>query len=220
MSDVFVAYSSRDRKFSTNLVEILEESGFGVFFDVNIAAGDLWRDKIFSALDRAKVVIVLWSKSSVQSEWVRAEADMAVHEKKILPILIDKIDIPLGFRTIHTLDLSDFEEYPSLKEHPQFQYLVKSISLISNRDHAVKQKNNHSNTPGDRIFVDKGKSYKYLKASSKTQLFLAHASADKPKLRPVVQVLIDQGFNIWIDKPQAIGLDIPTARESSDFMFS
>ncbi len=37
-------------------------------------------------------------------------------------------------------------------------------------------------------------------------MFIAHASADKPRLKPILLTLIDQGFSLWVDKPQQIGL--------------
>ena len=206
MHDVFIAYSRADREIATKLAEKIEGLGLSVFFDVNIAPGDVWRDTIMTALQESTVVIVLWSRSSINSEWVRTEADLALRRGKLLPVLIGNVEIPLGFSHIQTLDWSEqkrrFNSDDSLIEQ-----LFSTIKLFKQRDRPQENRTNQPDTPGDRVVVDEGKEYKSLSRASKMQLFLAHASADKPKLRPVVVTLIDQGFRLWIDKPQEIGLD-------------
>ena len=116
MSDIFISYSQKDREVASKLAQELEQLGFTVFYDVEIAAGAVWRDTIMSALQKASVVVVLWSHYSIQSEWVRAEANLALDENKFLPVLISDIEIPLGFSHIQTLDLSHLELNNNAKE--------------------------------------------------------------------------------------------------------
>ncbi|MES9831956.1 MAG: toll/interleukin-1 receptor domain-containing protein [Candidatus Thiodiazotropha sp. DIVDIV] len=206
MSDIFIAYARKDRVVAEELTTEFNRLGFSVFYDINIAPGDVWRDTITSALEKAAVVVVLWSESSIQSEWVRAEADMALRDNKLLPILISSVEIPLGFSHIQTLDLSHVEGHVS-SDKRLFEQLVSAVSGFTREERVTGYRASHPDTPGDRVIVEEGRTYKSLSDASKTQLFLAHASADKPKLMPVIKVLIDQGFRVWIDKPQEVGLD-------------
>ena len=131
---------------------------------------------------------------------------MALRDEKLLPILIDYVEIPLGFKRIQTLDLSQLEG-PIRSDKDLFGRLVDSLYFFIDREKGNEPRISQPNTPGDRVIIEEGRKYKSLDQSSKMQIFLAHASADKSKLLPVVKVLIDQGFRLWIDKPQEIGLD-------------
>jgi len=49
--------------------------------------------------------VVVWSEISVQSDWVREEADDGLKRDRLVPIQIDNCQLPLGFRRIHALQL-------------------------------------------------------------------------------------------------------------------
>ena len=86
-----------------------------------------------------------------------------------------------------------------------FTTLLRGItSLLTGKDRTRRRP--QPDSPGDRVVVEFSRQYTTLHGTSRIKLFIAHASADKPKLRPVVTVLIDQGFQLWVDKPQEIGL--------------
>ena len=70
-------------------------------------------------LEAAKSVVVLWSKESVASEWVRTEAAAAVERGILVPVLIDQVKPPLEFRRRQTLTLlarNDREYDQEIKE--------------------------------------------------------------------------------------------------------
>ena len=72
MPDIFISYSSRDRARIAPLVEYFETAGLEVWWDRHINAGSSYAKDIEDALDAAKAVAVVWSRHSVQSDWVRA----------------------------------------------------------------------------------------------------------------------------------------------------
>ena len=65
MTDVFVSYSRQDRARVTELVAAIEAAGFSVWWDKAISAGAEFDREIDSALERARAVVVVWSKDSV-----------------------------------------------------------------------------------------------------------------------------------------------------------
>ncbi|MEO2178028.1 MAG: toll/interleukin-1 receptor domain-containing protein [bacterium] len=74
-ADIFVSYKRKDKAFVADLVRELEESGFSVWWDTRISAGSEFDTVIETALKSARCVVVVWSDSSIESEWVKNEAN-------------------------------------------------------------------------------------------------------------------------------------------------
>jgi TolB-like protein/Flp pilus assembly protein TadD len=125
-SDVFISYKAEDRKRLTPLVKALEDEGFDVWWDQHIGGGTNWREEIETHLDAAKVVIVVWSKKTVGPEgrFVRDEAGQAQEAGHYLPITVDNVRPPLGFREVQALDLSSWK---GNRADPRFQVLADTI---------------------------------------------------------------------------------------------
>lgn len=105
MSELFISYSSHDRDIVATLVEYLEDFGFSIWWDRHITAGKAFDRDIETALERAKCVVVVWSKHSVESDWVRAEANEGLTRRILVPVLIDDCQPPLLFRRLQTLTM-------------------------------------------------------------------------------------------------------------------
>jgi hypothetical protein len=109
MADIFISYSKADRDKVVLLAAYLEAEGWSVWWDTNLAVGTQYRDEIMRELSAARAVIVLWTKNSVSSDFVRAEAGRAKAHSKLIPVKdadIGYSDIPLPFGEIHTENLS------------------------------------------------------------------------------------------------------------------
>jgi len=108
MSDVFVSYKAEDRKRVKPLVEALQAEGFSVWWDEQIGGGAAWRSAIESELNAAKCVIVIWSNRSVGPDgtFVQDEATRAQQRHVYVPVLIDKVHLPLGFGETQALPLT------------------------------------------------------------------------------------------------------------------
>jgi tetratricopeptide (TPR) repeat protein len=124
MADVFISYSSEDRDRVRPLAQALQAKGFSVWWDRALAAGDDYGAVIKRELDVAKAVIVAWSQHSAASPWVRDEAGLARSKGRLVPVLLDKVDIPLGFGTIHTEDLTNWQGGANA---PEIAILAESI---------------------------------------------------------------------------------------------
>jgi hypothetical protein len=109
VSDIFVSYAREDETRIAQLARALASTGKTVFWDRHIPAGKSWRTWIGRALEGARCVVVAWTRSSVESEWVIAEAEEARRRGVLVPVLLDRVDPPLGFRQIQAADLSACE---------------------------------------------------------------------------------------------------------------
>ena len=106
MADVFVSYSRDDRKIAQQFAQGLEREGFGVWWDQAIHAGEAFDRAIERALVESQAVVVLWSRRSVESDWVRAEATQARATRRLVPVTIEPCKRPVIFEPIHTADLT------------------------------------------------------------------------------------------------------------------
>ena len=106
MGDIFVSYASADRDRARAVAQALTEQGWSVWWDRTIPPGKQFDEVIEEALDSARCVVVLWSKASVASQWVKTEAAEAMRRKILVPVLIEDVKIPLEFRRLQAADLS------------------------------------------------------------------------------------------------------------------
>jgi TolB-like protein len=108
MADIFVSYKAEDRRRIKPLVEALQAEGFSVWWDEQIGGGAAWRQTIEDELNTAGCVIVVWSKRSVGPEgtFVQDEATRAQQRHVYIPVLIDKVHLPLGFGETQALPLT------------------------------------------------------------------------------------------------------------------
>ena len=96
MPSVFLSYSHHDRALAHELVRILENQSLEVWWDRELVAGDRFPQRIEDQIDRAGVVVVLWTSHSVKSEWVTEEANEARKLGKLIPVSINGTVPPLG----------------------------------------------------------------------------------------------------------------------------
>ncbi len=106
MADVFVSYVRENRAIAEKIAGGLSAAGFSVWWDRHIRGGAKFAKEIERELSSAKVVLVLWSSDSLGSEWVRDEAEQARNENKLIPVCLDGVQPPLGFRQSQSLDFS------------------------------------------------------------------------------------------------------------------
>lgn len=127
MSDIFISYARPDRSKAQILARALEHRGWSVWWDPDIRIGGKFDEAIKKELDAAKCVIVLWSSSSIISEWVKDEATEAVKRGVLVPALIEDVEIPFGFglRRIQAAWLVDW--HGSL-DQAEFVRLLKDLS--------------------------------------------------------------------------------------------
>ena len=110
MTEIFISYASHDRSQAAELAAFLQEKGYSVWWDRELIPGDQFNETIRKALDSCRAVIVIWTDYSIESRWVLGEAETAAAAQKLIPVRSDTMDpgqLPIGFRALHTVPLSD-----------------------------------------------------------------------------------------------------------------
>lgn len=134
MSDIFLSYSSKDVERAKQLAEALTRQGWTVWWDRTILPGKIFDRVIEAELAATRCVIVLWSNDSVESSWVRAEAEVAMKKGHLIPALLGEVNIPLVFRQFQAASLSDWDGDDN---HAGFQQLLHAISALLPRPDAA-----------------------------------------------------------------------------------
>ena len=130
----FLSYARAERPRAEKLVAALEKAGIHVWWDGLIEGGEAYAETIETALDEADAVIVLWSKASIHSDWVRDEAARGRDRKCLVPVSIDGSEPPLGFRQYHTIDLS---KWHGKVDDPQFVAVLRCIEALGGTPHSA-----------------------------------------------------------------------------------
>lgn len=104
MSDIFLCYSRADAAVADRLVARLTEE-WSVFIDRNMYVGRRWHREIERELHSAKAVVVLWSATSRDSDYVLDEADYGKRKDILFPAFIERVECPYGFGRLQTADL-------------------------------------------------------------------------------------------------------------------
>lgn len=126
MADIFISYKREDRVVAASIAADLEAEGFTVFFDVRIRVGETWDEVIERELAEARCVVVLWSKISRDSPWVRKEARVAIGRRVLFPVYIEDCDLPLEFSDVQTARLVD--RALGDRRHEDWRRLCASVS--------------------------------------------------------------------------------------------
>src|SRR5687768_10326324 len=96
----FLSHSSKDKKLVLEIARFLKDRG--VWLDLwDMEAGDSLSEKIEKGIDDAKNFVIILSKNSIESSWVKYELNMAIikflsnENYKIIAVRIDDVEVPL-----------------------------------------------------------------------------------------------------------------------------
>jgi TIR domain len=140
---VFISYSKQHPEPTRDIAAYLESQGYSVWWDTNLTSGEIFREVIDQELDAADAVIVIWTADSVDSDWVRSEAQHAVRQNKLIPLRTKDLDvwrIPKPYGELQTGIVDDREA------------ILKAVRRVL----GGKNLNRESNSQRDVLSVDDG----------------------------------------------------------------
>jgi tetratricopeptide (TPR) repeat protein len=133
MADVFLSYARPDAAAAERAARELSNAGCSVWFDRELPAHRLYSDVIATELGSASAVLVLWSKFSIDSEWVRSEANRARELHKLVQGRLDAAPLPMPFDQIQCADLA---KWRGGDRHPGWSQVRKSIDALAGQRRA------------------------------------------------------------------------------------
>ena len=136
--DVFISYSSQDMEAAQAICHVLEQNEIRCWMAPrNIPPGTDYGDVIDEAIKTCKVIVVIFSETAAESQWVKGELNIAFEEQKtIIPFRLDQTPLKGQNRVIlnktHWIDA-----YPHFAD--RLPDLLKSVSNLLGR--SVKKVN-------------------------------------------------------------------------------
>jgi tetratricopeptide (TPR) repeat protein len=139
MADIFISYAREDAAAAGRLAAALQDAGYSSWWDKNLTSGSRYLKETEAELKASKVVLVVWSKDSVDSHWVADEAAVGRDENRLAAVTFDASMPPLGFRQFQ---VTDFSGWKGAADEPPFQNLLGGLSRLSppSREAAARPK--------------------------------------------------------------------------------
>jgi hypothetical protein len=127
MVDVFISYSRANKDKVSRLARAIEDAGYDVWWDAELPPHMSYGDVITAKIQSAKAAVVVWSEDAAASEWVRAEADVARNQKKLVQTALGDISPPLPFNQIQYANLGDWN---GEDDHPEWRKVKGSLEAL------------------------------------------------------------------------------------------
>jgi formylglycine-generating enzyme required for sulfatase activity len=98
-NSLFISYARKDVEFAQKLNADLQRHGVTTWIDeLGIRGGEDWPDRIATAIEGCKAMLIILSPDSVASRWVQRELAFAdAKGKRVLPLLYKPCGLPAWF---------------------------------------------------------------------------------------------------------------------------
>ena len=206
--DIFISYAEVDREWVENLAKELEKRKMSVSLERAFISGKSADLRIESELTSAKCVIVVWSHESVSSEFVLAEAHVALERDIVIPVLKENVKLPFAFRRINTANLMDWD---GDAHDRQFIHLVASVERLLGRPSSLDLKPTRDIKPEPTLETV---------SPSVGRIFFSYDKKDTDIAQSLANALERRGFEVWWDRSISVGKswdsEIEEALEKSD----
>ncbi len=128
---IFLSYTRQDRSRAEQVIKALELGGCTVWWDGLLDGGVAFASTTEDQLEGADVIVVLWSEASIASHWVRDEATRGRERGRLVPVSLDGVMAPLGFRQFQLLDIAKWRGSPN---SPEMMNLLRAISIVAGQE--------------------------------------------------------------------------------------
>jgi hypothetical protein len=209
MADIFISYSQREPEPTVKLANELEARGYSVWWDNNLVPGESFRKVILRELNTAKAVIVIWTPSSVKSDWAISEADRARSARKLIPLRLPSInygDIPPPFNQLHTEKVDDLER------------ILKSLTalgapppspVVGSSAHSRRGTDTEPKEPQQSKSTTPPPSSSSARKSDSADVFISYKSERRHAAQHVAEIVTHHGYSVWYDYALIKGRDFP-----------
>jgi hypothetical protein len=135
MADVFISYSRADEARAAAVAAAMDQDGRSTWWDRQLASGADYTSVIEREIDAAASVVVGWSAAARDSLWVRAEANEALDQGKLVQVRFDQAKLPRPFAMLHLLE---FEDWSGAREQAPWPQLRARVDEALDRNAAAE----------------------------------------------------------------------------------
>ncbi len=125
---VFLSYARADQKRALPVIKAFEQAGMRVWWDGLLEGGDTFLPTTEAALESADAVVVLWSRTSVESNWVRDEATRGRERGCLVPLSLDGSHAPLGFRQFQAIKI---DKWRGKADAPEMLAAIRAVTALA-----------------------------------------------------------------------------------------
>jgi hypothetical protein len=116
--EIFLSHAHQDHTLTLRLARTLHHHGLRSWYsERHIPGAKQWLDEIGAALDRCDWFVVLLTRSSIRSKWVKRELTYALnqdrYEDRIVPLLVEPCEFTKLAWPLATLQIIPFQRFPS-----------------------------------------------------------------------------------------------------------
>jgi hypothetical protein len=135
---VFISYTHKDQEIAEKIAFYLVRANIHIWIDKwELNVGDSLIQKIQNAVTEASVLLVMLSKTSIESEWCKKELSVGLirelEEKRVvvIPVLLEDCDIPIFLRDKYYADFrEDFESAITKLQNSLLKYTDITLNRV------------------------------------------------------------------------------------------
>jgi hypothetical protein len=144
----FLSYSAKDKDFAARLHDGLKKVGVRCWLDArDMKIGERLFEQIDKAIQAHDKLLLVLSRSSVQSAWVRTEVENALkleqerHKTVLFPICVDNavLELPAAgdFEFVRDRHIGDFTDWQDKRSYQRaFSRLVRDLAISASVESA------------------------------------------------------------------------------------
>jgi AAA-like domain/TIR domain len=216
-ADVFVSYPRIDRDQVLAWVERLQAHGVSIWMDeCGLDGAAIWQQEIVQAIEGCKLLLLWVSSASADSSNIHREVTLALEENKpILPLLLEPVPIPraLRYQLAGIQHIALFDGDPEEKLQAILRALQgRGVQAQVPREPDGQERGPSPAEPGSHPTAPAPPSLGVQPSSSTAALRVAllykrHAHPDERLLELLERQLTAQGYQVFIDRHLAIGVE-------------
>ena len=142
--DVFISYAADTKPLAEELTRVLQREGIHTWADFDLKPGQVWREEIEKASERAQSFVILLSPQSRVSHWKEVEWQAALtsvwsdSNKMILPVMVGGNESPPFLRNWVPLNI-DADAETAQWTSQVLQVLRSKHNQVANPDNRERQ---------------------------------------------------------------------------------
>lgn len=127
---VFLSYPSTDRLIAGLIYDRLQAVKIETYWDPHLNSAEKFDHQLREKINHSTVVLALWTEGAFQRDWVKKEAEIALEQGKLVPLLyrIPMEQIKKEYLELHYIQL---DEWNATIESDCFRDILQQVQRVS-----------------------------------------------------------------------------------------